>query len=107
MVCVHISILPENLHFDKYPNLKPAHFASAVDSQQHDTCMSCVYRSILPENLHFDKDLNLKLAHFASAVDMDQGPAPCTSACVVDYLAPEVISHCFIHASSMPNASLH
>jgi len=53
--------------------------------------MVCVHRSILPENLHFDKDLNLKLAHFASAVDMDQGPVPCASACVVDYLAPEVI----------------
>ncbi|DBA80162.1 TPA: hypothetical protein ACH3X2_007633 [Trebouxia sp. C0005] len=50
-----------------------------------------VHRSILPENLHFDKDLNLKLAHFASAVDLDQGPAPCASASVVDYLAPEIL----------------
>lgn len=58
--------------------------------------MGCVRRSILPENLHFDKDLNLKLAHFASAVDLDQGPAPCASASVVDYLAPEVMSYHFI-----------
>ncbi len=54
--------------------------------------MSRVYRSILPENLHFDKDLNLKLAHFAVAVDLDEGPVPCASACVVDYLAPEVLT---------------
>ncbi len=100
MSCVYRSILPENLHFDKDLNLKLAHFASAVGSQQHDTLTSCVHRSILPENLHFDKDLNLKLAHFSSAVDMDQNPVPCASACVVDYLAPEVMSHCVIHNNS-------
>jgi serine/threonine protein kinase len=59
--------------------------------------MGCVHRSILPENLHFDKDLNLKLAHFALAVDLDQAAVPCASASVVDYLAPEVMRHCFIH----------